>query len=170
MMSCLKNVNKSKEVPEKWREWKIEGCQGVEERKIKTTLSLKWKWKLLSHVLLFVTPWTIQSLEFSRSEWVAFPFSRRSSQPRDRNQVSHIAAGVFTSWATREAPNLSKRTQRELKMKFCSTVTSDESMECMQEVTTKAWDKTFLKAKWTKRELINRKFEFIEFAYLGELM
>ena len=24
-------------------------------------------------------------------EWVAFPFSRRSSQPRDRTQVSHIA-------------------------------------------------------------------------------
>ena len=24
-------------------------------------------------------------------EWVAFPFSRGSSQPRDRTQVSHIA-------------------------------------------------------------------------------
>ena len=30
-------------------------------------------------------------------EWVAFPFSRGSSQPRDRTQVSHIAGGVFTS-------------------------------------------------------------------------
>ena len=29
-------------------------------------------------------------------EWVAFPFSRRSSQPRDRTQVSHIAGGFFT--------------------------------------------------------------------------
>ena len=36
-------------------------------------------------------------------EWVAFPFSRGSSQPRDRNQVYHIAGGSFTSWATREA-------------------------------------------------------------------
>ena len=36
-------------------------------------------------------------------EWVAFPFSRESSQPRDRTQVSHIADGFFTSWATREA-------------------------------------------------------------------
>ena len=36
-------------------------------------------------------------------EWVAFPFSRGSSQPRDRTQVSHIAGGLFTSWATREA-------------------------------------------------------------------
>ena len=36
-------------------------------------------------------------------EWVAFPFSRGSYQPRDRTQVSHIAGGFFTSWATREA-------------------------------------------------------------------
>ena len=34
-------------------------------------------------------------------EWVAFPFSRGSSQPRDRMQVSHIAGRFFTSWATR---------------------------------------------------------------------
>ena len=30
-------------------------------------------------------------------EWVAFPFSRGSSQPRDRTQVSHIVGGFFTS-------------------------------------------------------------------------
>ena len=36
-------------------------------------------------------------------EWVAFPFSRGSSQSRDRTQVSHIADGFFTFWATREA-------------------------------------------------------------------
>ena len=30
-------------------------------------------------------------------EWVACPFSRRSSQPRDQTQVSHIAGGFFTS-------------------------------------------------------------------------
>ena len=42
-----------------------------------------------------VTPWTTQSKEFSKTvilEWVAFPFSRRSSQPRDGTQISHIAA------------------------------------------------------------------------------
>ena len=33
-------------------------------------------------------------------EWVAVPFSRGSSQPRDGTQVSHIAGGFFTSWAT----------------------------------------------------------------------
>ena len=36
-------------------------------------------------------------------EWVAFLFSRRSSKPRGRTQVSHITGGFFTSWATREA-------------------------------------------------------------------
>ena len=36
-------------------------------------------------------------------EWVAFPFSRGSSQPRDWTQVSCIAGIFFTSWATREA-------------------------------------------------------------------
>ena len=36
-------------------------------------------------------------------EWAVFPFSRGSSQPRDRTQVSHITGGFFTSWATREA-------------------------------------------------------------------
>ena len=35
-------------------------------------------------------------------EWVAFLSSRGSSQPRDRTQVSRIAGGFFTSWATRE--------------------------------------------------------------------
>ena len=30
-------------------------------------------------------------------EWVAFPFSRRSSQLRDRTQVSCIAGRFFTS-------------------------------------------------------------------------
>ena len=36
-------------------------------------------------------------------EWVAFPFSRGSFKPRDWTQVSHIAGGFFTNWATREA-------------------------------------------------------------------
>ena len=30
-------------------------------------------------------------------EWVAFPFSKGSSQPRDRTQVSSIAGGFFAS-------------------------------------------------------------------------
>ena len=36
-------------------------------------------------------------------EWVSFPFSRGSSQPRDWTQVFYIAGGFLTSWATRKA-------------------------------------------------------------------
>ena len=39
-------------------------------------------------------------------EWVAFLFSKESSQPRDQTQVSCIAGGFFTSWAIREAQRL----------------------------------------------------------------
>ena len=34
-----------------------------------------WKWKSLSHLWLFATPWTVQSMEFSRPEcWSGKPF------------------------------------------------------------------------------------------------
>ena len=36
-------------------------------------------------------------------KWVVFPFSRGSSQPRNRTQGSCIAGGFFTNWAIREA-------------------------------------------------------------------
>ena len=99
---------------------------------------LQWKWKSLN----FVTPWTIQSMEFSRPkywsrfshfqeifpthglnpgfphcrqilyqlchkgstrilEWVAYPFCRRSSWPRNQNGVSWIAGRFFKNWALR---------------------------------------------------------------------
>ena len=48
---------------------------------------------------------------------VAVPFSRRSSQPRDRTQVSHSPSRLFTNWATSEAPQTllctCKKDQRE---------------------------------------------------------
>ena len=36
-------------------------------------------------------------------EWVAYPFSSRSSQPRSQIRVSCIAGGFFTNWAIRKA-------------------------------------------------------------------
>ena len=36
-------------------------------------------------------------------EWVAYPFSRGYSRPRNQTQVSCIAGGFFINWATREA-------------------------------------------------------------------
>ena len=43
-------------------------------------------------------------MRFSRQECVAIPFSRRSSQPRDRTWVSRTAHRFFSVWATREVP------------------------------------------------------------------
>ena len=36
-------------------------------------------------------------------EWIAYPFSRGSSQPRNQDCVSCIAGGFFTNWAIRES-------------------------------------------------------------------
>ena len=66
----------------------------------------EWKWKSLNRVWLFVTPWTIQSMEFSRPAYWSgqpFPSSRRSSQHRDWTQISCIAGRFFTMWAARES-------------------------------------------------------------------
>ena len=76
------------------------------------------KWKSLNPVWLFATLWTAacdpmdcslpgssvhEILQTRIQEWVAIPFSRRSSQPRDWTQVSHIVGKFFTVWATMEA-------------------------------------------------------------------
>ena len=66
---------------------------------------------MLSYVQLFGTPQTVahqaplsmRILQARILEWVAISFSRGSSQPRDQIQVSCIAGGFFTFWATREA-------------------------------------------------------------------
>ena len=38
-------------------------------------------------------------------EWVAYPFSSGSSQPRNRTRVSCIAGGFFTNWALPGKPS-----------------------------------------------------------------
>ena len=65
----------------------------------------------LSRVQLFATPWTVAhqaplSMDILQSrilEWAAMPSSSGPSQPREQTQISHIAGGFFTIWATREA-------------------------------------------------------------------
>ena len=66
---------------------------------------LEVKWKLLSRVRLFVTPWTVQSMEFSRPEyWSGQPFPSPGDLPNPRIEprCSALQAGFFTNWATRE--------------------------------------------------------------------
>ena len=67
-------------------------------------LNLKWS-EVSKFCLTFCDPLDYTVLGILRArilERVAFPFSRGSSQPKDQIQVSHIAGGFFTSWATRE--------------------------------------------------------------------
>ena len=64
------------------QEW--EGCFVTAKREVKYRLSI-------------VSTDTVGILQARILEWVALPFSRESSQPRDRTQVSRIAGGFFTS-------------------------------------------------------------------------
>ena len=72
---------------------------------------LKWslKWKSLICVRLFATPWLYSPWNSPGQNAGVGSLSllQGSSQPRDRTQVSHIAGGYFTSWATKEAPKWS---------------------------------------------------------------
>ena len=77
-------------------------------------IPIQWKWKcyLLSHVQRCVTPMDCSPpgssvhgiLQARILEWVAIPFSRGPSRPRDQIQVSRIAGRFFTVWVSREAP------------------------------------------------------------------
>ena len=53
--------------------------------------------------------WILYQLSYKESpilEWVAYPFSSGSSQPRNWTGVSCISVGFFTNWTIREAENL----------------------------------------------------------------
>ena len=74
-------------------------------RQLNLTMKVKVKVTQSCPTLCVPTGYTVHGILQARIlQWVAFPFSRESSQPRDRNLVSCIACGFFTGWATREAP------------------------------------------------------------------
>ena len=72
-------------------------------------LLIKWKWKSLSHVPLFVTPWTEAhqtplSMEFSRQEyWSGLPFPSPGDLSDPGIKPKSPTGTFFTIWATREA-------------------------------------------------------------------
>ena len=102
-----------------------------------------WKWVLCAYlwvVKVKVTQsclplcdpmdYTVHGILQARTlEWVTFPFSRGSFQPRDRTHVSHIAGRFFTSWATREAPMGKTTLISFLKTEKKNTVLKDFQME-----------------------------------------
>ena len=81
---------KEQGLPEKYsllQGWGKESCKnkpGIVTKKERAPrlMKEKWKWKSLSHVRLFVTPWTTQSMEFSRQEyWSGEPFRSPGDLP-----------------------------------------------------------------------------------------
>ena len=66
----------------------------------------------LCHPTDYTIHWILQARIL---EWLAFPFSKGSSQPRDQTRVSRIAGGFFTSWATRE---VSRKEQKFRSLKL----------------------------------------------------
>ena len=112
--------------------------------KVKRTDVFKWswkkgkdmqqaeQWKSLSSVQLFVNPLdnTVHgTLQATRLEWVAFPFSKGSSQPRNQTQVC-TAGGCFTSWATREAQEYWSGSLSRLQGNFLTQESNQSLLHC----------------------------------------
>ena len=98
--------------PEKWCT-KVRCSPHLSSYKDLLSLGFSYKpWKSFSRVRFFETPWTIQSMEFSRPEyWSGYSLSLLHGifLTQELNQgllhwTSSPAWGFFTSWATREAP------------------------------------------------------------------
>ena len=94
------------------RTWLTRLSSSSSSRTLKFQIPPNWE-KLFLHVKVKVTwlcvtlrphglyvPWDSPGRTL---EWVAFPFSRGSSQLRNQTRLSCIAGGFFTNWATREA-------------------------------------------------------------------
>ena len=63
-------------------------------------------------------------------EWVAVPFSRGSSQPRDQTQISHMAGGFFTSWATKKAQEYWRGSLSLLQRTFLTQESNQGLLHC----------------------------------------
>ena len=77
----------------------------MNQRKTDTMLSLLYVKVKVTQSRLTLCNCMDHTLQARILQWVAVHFSRVSSQPRDWTQVSCIAGGFFTTWATREARN-----------------------------------------------------------------
>ena len=65
-------------------------------------------------------------------EWVAIPFSRGSSQPRDGTQVSCIAGRFFANWTTREAQCCSSKWRNRIPTSTVLIDIESHSRSCLK--------------------------------------
>ena len=105
-------------------------------------MGAKWKWSSLSCVLTLCDPkdYTVHGILQARIlEWVAFPFSRGSSQPRHQTQVSHIAGRYFTSWATGKPKNTRVGSLSLLQHIFPTQESNKGLLHCRQTLYQLSW-------------------------------
>ena len=65
-----------------------------------------WKWKSLSRVQLFVTPWNSPGQNTGVG---SFSLLQGSSQPRDRTEVSHICKRILDQLSHKGSPSLQRK-------------------------------------------------------------
>ena len=91
--------------------WPPKSLQMVTERKVKVKVKLCLT--LCDPIGCSLPGSSVHGILQARVlEWVAISFSRGSSWPRDRTQVSHVVGRCFTIWANRE--NCSHEIKRHL--------------------------------------------------------
>ena len=93
------------------------GLKALNLEQLRFKMKVKEKVTQSSPALCYPMDYTVHGILKARIlEQLAFPFSRGSSQPRDRTQVSCIVGRFFTSWATREGP---KKLARKKNINQC---------------------------------------------------
>ena len=116
----IRRISDSKKAPPSSSFWNANKMVAFHEPSFDSE-NLEWKCQRLSFVGLFVTPWNVARqaplslgiLQAGILDWVASPFCRGSSWPRDWTWVSCIAGGFFTAPATWE--NLSHTVRKKLR-------------------------------------------------------
>ena len=89
-MEQFSTARNTQRVSQSYTDNREEGDKGDQKEKVKVTQ--------LCPTLCDPMDYTVHGILQARIlEWVAFSFSRGSSHPRDRTQVSNIAGGFFTS-------------------------------------------------------------------------
>ena len=83
------------------------------EEELKSLLMMKVKVAQSCPSLWDLMDYTVHGILQARIlEKVTFPFSKGSSQPMDETQVSCIAGGFLTSWATKEALRVKEESEK----------------------------------------------------------
>ena len=84
-------------------------------------------------------------------DWVAYPFSRGSSRPRNWTGVSWLASVLFPSWATREALICTRELQIKIKYNYLH---GQNPNHWQQQMLTGRWSNNNSHHCWQKGKII----------------